>query len=432
MSITTSWTGSAWTGADIEYSINGGTWQSFVVGNTAVDNNTCVVIAAGASMELRGTTGISLDTNRYSTFRFVGNGTVDASGSVQSLYGNDCSVPAFCYKMFLGQTKLTSAPEFPATVLSRDCYCATFRGCTGLTKAPSSLPAKTAEYECYCTMFDGCSALTGKMPTIELESTAQGCMLAMFRSCTHVDRVSISTPWSVLSGTLPQQCFGDQYNTWLGGCAATGVIECTSDVAAHASAIAYFLPSGWSVETRDFQAEHDGLLLTLGNLRRYHTGLVADLETTCASYRANVKEPILDAGAHVESYRSRVYEIDQIDLETDYAYNFVVLTSATVSDPIKTTSLTAAQKLNYRMKRGITRYYIISTAPIGQNDFASSIGSYNVCRIGDWGMLSGNIYLLTIINPSGFHKFTESSSFALPKNMIATLEIIGQMNATIS
>lgn len=275
VTITTAWTGAAWTGSDVEYSLNGGAWTAFTVGATS--GNTSVTVPDGGYMELRGTTGVSLSKTQYSSFQFTGAGTVEASGSVQSLYGDDNTRPAMCQKMFYNQKKLTTSPEFPAVVLGEDCYCATFRDCSNLRTAPKCLPARTAAVECYCCMFDFCSSLTGVMPTIELTTVATGMMLAMFRGCTGVDRVTIATPWSALAGTLPAQCFGDQYNTWLKDCAATGVIECTADVAQHASGIAYFRPSGWTAEAHDFIAERSDLLVTYGNLKYYHEHMVAPL-----------------------------------------------------------------------------------------------------------------------------------------------------------
>lgn len=316
VTITTAWTGAAWTGSDVEYSLNGGAWTAFTVGATS--GNTSVTVPDGGYMELRGTTGVSLSKTQYSSFQFTGAGTVEASGSVQSLYGDDNTRPAMCQKMFYNQKKLTTSPEFPAVVLGEDCYCATFRDCSNLRTAPKCLPARTAAVECYCCMFDFCSSLTGVMPTIELTTVATGMMLAMFRGCTGVDRVTIATPWSALAGTLPAQCFGDQYNTWLKDCAATGVIECTADVAQHASGIAYFRPSGWTAEAHDFIAERSDLLVTYGNLKYYHEHMVAPLrddvdgmDATALEGRVTANETnITSLTGTVSGYGSRIHDCE--------------------------------------------------------------------------------------------------------------------------
>ena len=57
--------------------------------------------------------------------------------------------------MFDGCTRLTSAPELPATVLAANCYNGMFQYCDNLTKAPE-LPATTLTYWCYHSMFQGC------------------------------------------------------------------------------------------------------------------------------------------------------------------------------------------------------------------------------------------------------------------------------------
>lgn len=66
---------------------------------------------------------------------------------------------SYCfYRLFYGESELTSAPSLPATTLTERCYYAMFSDCTGLKTLPS-LPATTMKANCYQNMFTGCSAL---------------------------------------------------------------------------------------------------------------------------------------------------------------------------------------------------------------------------------------------------------------------------------
>ena len=66
---------------------------------------------------------------------------------------------ATTYKFMFGKcTKLTKAPELPATELADSCYYGMFQGCSNLTKAPE-LPATELVIRCYDNMFNGCSKL---------------------------------------------------------------------------------------------------------------------------------------------------------------------------------------------------------------------------------------------------------------------------------
>ena len=60
--------------------------------------------------------------------------------------------------MFKGCTRLTTAPELPATTLAAFCYGNMFENCKSLTRAPE-LPAETLVTWCYDRMFKGCSKL---------------------------------------------------------------------------------------------------------------------------------------------------------------------------------------------------------------------------------------------------------------------------------
>ena len=64
-----------------------------------------------------------------------------------------------CFKqMFYNCSKLTKAPELPATEMAEGCYKELFYGCTSLVNAPE-LPARALSYECYRELFYGCSKI---------------------------------------------------------------------------------------------------------------------------------------------------------------------------------------------------------------------------------------------------------------------------------
>ena len=61
-----------------------------------------------------------------------------------------------CYEqMFIGCTRMTSAPELPSTQLADYCYYNMFSGCYAIATAPT-LPATTLTTHCYSNMFYNC------------------------------------------------------------------------------------------------------------------------------------------------------------------------------------------------------------------------------------------------------------------------------------
>lgn len=88
-----------------------------------------------------------------------------------------------CYEgMFYGCANLTKAPKLPAITLATSCYNSMFYGCTGLVAAPE-LPATTLANYCYSGMFRGCSNLS-KAPELPAETLTQYCYEYMFYECT--------------------------------------------------------------------------------------------------------------------------------------------------------------------------------------------------------------------------------------------------------
>lgn len=243
--ITTAWTGTEYTGADIEYSLNGGAWTRFVIGRAS--GNTSVSVPEDGYMELKGTTGVSLSTTRYSVFIFTGAGTVEASGNITSLVGDNDSNAMMCYRLFRNCTKLTSAPEL-------DC--------------------KTVLSNSYNAMFEGCTALTG-MPWIQATDWANGAFTAMFKNCAQLSSIR----WDITEADFRAANNTSTFRDIVTGTVNGGKFYFTEATAAGLRTTWTTLWNGWTVEEYDINAERAGLLLTFGNLVHYHDIAIRPLIT---------------------------------------------------------------------------------------------------------------------------------------------------------
>ena len=257
----------------LEYSTDGNTWSSFMVGITTVtlaNIEDKVYIRANND-----NTKLASDTSRTFNY-FVITGTVSVSGNIMTLLKADGSLVdlvypenryAFaglfdsctaivdasslllpsstsngCYaNMFYGCSSLTKAPELPATALANKCYFAMFYNCTSLTTAPElpattladycydsmfynctslttapELPATTLANGCYSRMFYGCSSLTSA-PELPATTLADYCYKSMFYSCSKLSSLNVSfTAWVGANSTA----------TWLKYVAASGTFTC--------------------------------------------------------------------------------------------------------------------------------------------------------------------------------------------------------------
>lgn len=83
---------------------------------------------------------------------FSTSGKVAASGSINSLLNADEETEtlpaAYCFTCLFKGSKLTTAPELPATTLASYCYYGLFQDCKFLTESPV-LPATTLADHCY-------------------------------------------------------------------------------------------------------------------------------------------------------------------------------------------------------------------------------------------------------------------------------------------
>ena len=192
----------------LEYSVNGGEWQTVVAGGEGVTFG-----EANGDLRLRGTNHNGTATNgyQYSTITFSNpNVKVACTGNILTLldWRNynivETNNARFCY-LFNDCAVLTSAPELPATKLAVSCYTSMFAGCTSLTAAPE-LKTTTLANGCYFGMFNGCASLTAapKLPATELERLCYG---DMFCNCTSLE----SAP-ELPATKLAENCYYEMFN----------------------------------------------------------------------------------------------------------------------------------------------------------------------------------------------------------------------------
>lgn len=116
------------------------------------------------------------------------------------------SLATGCYtNMFWDCTSLVNAPELPATTLAFDCYGAMFRGCSSLVDAPE-LPATTLENQCYHSMFFECTSLVNA-PELPATTLAPSCYANMFIGCTSLVKApALPAPY------LAAHCYANMFS----------------------------------------------------------------------------------------------------------------------------------------------------------------------------------------------------------------------------
>lgn len=111
-----------------------------------------------------------------------------------------------CYdNMFVGCTSLITAPELPATTLAESCYRYMFNGCTSLKIAPDILPATNLAYKCYYGMFYLCESLTSA-PQLPATKMVDYCYFMMFSGCSSL----VEAP-ELSATTLASQCYSEMF-----------------------------------------------------------------------------------------------------------------------------------------------------------------------------------------------------------------------------
>ena len=152
--------------ASLLYSLDDGkTWTSFDAdGGTTVNLphvGDYVCFKAGVS----GNTKISKSDNDYRKFTL--SKKCGAYGNVMSLLdGTDdetataATMGDYCFRALFSGSKITTAPEFPASTLSDYCYDNAFSACEYLVTPMTALPALSVPQYAYRSMFYNCTALT--------------------------------------------------------------------------------------------------------------------------------------------------------------------------------------------------------------------------------------------------------------------------------
>ena len=150
------------------------------------------------------------------------------------------------------ESKITTAPELPATTLSQHCYEGMFDSCYYLT-TPPALPATTLAASCYQSMFNGCTSLVSA-PALPATTLAASCYNSMFSGCVGLSSVKVSfTAWALGST-----------DDWMKNVSSTGIFLCPSQLGTDTTIArgASNCPANWTVYGLDwglyFEAEEAG------------------------------------------------------------------------------------------------------------------------------------------------------------------------------
>ncbi len=245
----------------IEYRINGGSWISLTSTSVGVGfgvkkgdivqfrgNNSNYAVSSGSYVPYNNLI-CSADHDIYGNFMSLVDGenfenitTSDVQYAFAYFFAEDShvinakdlilpikSVVDNAYNaMFIGCTKLKTAPKLPATNVGWGGYSSMFSNCTSLTEAPS-LPATTTSNYAYAYMFQSCTSLK-VAPYIGM-TTINGVMY-MFDRCTKLNYMRVL-------GTQGTTSF------WTNNVASTGTfIKCAGDTWTTGTS---GIPTGWTV-----------------------------------------------------------------------------------------------------------------------------------------------------------------------------------------
>lgn len=244
----------------LEYSVNNGAW-------TTLEASTGVIFGgSNGNLRLRGTNlnGTSV-TGQYSTITFTNsNVPVACTGDIRTLldwdnYTTVNTENAMFINLFENCSVLTSAPELPATSLSKNCYLHMFSGCTNLKSAPK-LPAPTLTTYCYAFMFSGCTNL--KSAELSIENLKRGCCNSMFNNCTNLSSVTMLAPSKEITASR------FDLDNWLNNAGTDPSVKNRTlkvqDKAAYEAlkAKAKFLPTNWQIGDNCTVLDKDGNEIT--------------------------------------------------------------------------------------------------------------------------------------------------------------------------
>ena len=258
----------------IQYRIDDGDWTDFKVTMTECevgDPYNANWIPAGKIVQIRSNEWppmIMFDLDR------IGDGLAIYCSSDCYVYGNIMSLETYDYAtnydipatfgcLFLDNTHIKNHPTkalvLPSKTLSKSCYTAMFKGCTGLTVAPDLPATELPEYDtffdkgCYESMFEGCTGLTAA-PALPAKVLTKGCYSNMFNGCTNLKAV-----------TCDATDISAEYATknWLNGVSTTGIFKKPASVTDWQIGVSG-IPVGWNIETSNLRGDlnYDGVVDT--------------------------------------------------------------------------------------------------------------------------------------------------------------------------
>ena len=109
-----------------------------------------------------------------------------------------------CYRSMFESNSLYMAPELPATVMKDRCYQSMFAGCDSMWKAPE-LPAVELAEKCYERMFMSCKSLVNP-PVLPATKMKKGCYAGMFDACEALNQAP-----ELPAMELADSCYADMF-----------------------------------------------------------------------------------------------------------------------------------------------------------------------------------------------------------------------------
>ena len=212
----------------IQYSYDKVNWETLSTSSSITAPNDCIIYLKGVNPK-------GINNSIYNYVYFSVSQRFKCGGNIMTLIdgtGETTTIPcAYCFAYLFRNCPLTSAPELPATTLTKGCYYEMFSGCTNLTSVPelsttilaarcyrgmfegctsltstSELPATTLAGGDYFEMFKGCTSLTST-PELPATNLASGCYFSMFEGCTNLT----SAP-ELPSTTLAANCYSHMFS----------------------------------------------------------------------------------------------------------------------------------------------------------------------------------------------------------------------------
>lgn len=185
----------------LQYNKNDTGWTDYTIGDQ-IDLNTGEFVKFSGANDY-----FSRNYNHFYYFQM--DGTIEASGNIQSLMNFSDTAPSYAYfAMFMGCTSLVSLPDLPATTIGNNCYSNTFNGCSNISSIQSNLlPATTLAQSCYGEMFGNCTSLVDVSNLVLPATTlANDCYEGLFQYCTNLTGAP-----NLPATELAQNCYSQMF-----------------------------------------------------------------------------------------------------------------------------------------------------------------------------------------------------------------------------